>query len=164
MKNLTPVLLATLLISCTSKAIEPISNKPIPRQKAPLTVDAVSPHSGRFNPGGAKVSILGTGFMEGAHAFIGDKACLKTRVKSPSLIRCKLPEQEEPGDYTVTVVNPDGDIAPIELTMEEREQNRKDAIEDGEDYQDSDGLLYYHYIKPIGYRIANLNDKLDQHD
>ena len=157
MKNLTPVLLAMILLtSCTSSAIEPISAQPIPMREAPLQVWSITPSWGPLNHSNYKISIYGLGFKEGAWAFVGDMPCVKVKVKSYRHIRCTVPSQREAGDYSVTVVNPNGDIAPIAYT-EEQLQNL-----DEED-QGSDGLIYFYYVKPLQERIAEQRKKLGEH-
>lgn len=142
MKKLATTLLAlSLFVSCTSGAIEPVGDAPIPKQKVPLSVWYVTPTSARFKNDGMKISIVGQGFEEGAIAMIGNKACLKTKVKSDTLIRCKMP-YNEPGDHPVTVVNPNGQIAPLAYTLEEIE-----ALD--EEDAGTDGLVYFYYVKPI---------------
>lgn len=144
--KIIPFLSLSLFFSCTSKAaIEPITLEPKTWPKAPLQVWSVSPHWGLFKNDGFKISIHGVGFEEGAKAFVGEKPCLSTRVKSHRLIRCKLPEQDAPGDYPVIVINPDGTLAPIPLTQQEIEEL------DEED-QGSDGRVYFYYVKPIQQR------------
>lgn len=155
MKTLTPILLAlVLLASCTSKAaIEPISRGPVDYPKPPLWVWALMPNSGKFNAGN-KITITGIGFQEGAKAFIGDKPCLYTRFISKSALKCKVPDQDEPGDYSVTVMNPDGSISPIQWTQEQRQEHLTDEDEADrcQSWEKCDGLIYYYYIKPISSR------------
>lgn len=140
MKTLTPILLAlVLLVSCTSRAIEPISNYPVKYPMPPLWVCSIYPAWGVYKPGD-KILIQGHGFKKGAQAFVGGKPCLSTRVKSDTRVSCKLPENE-PGDHSVTLVNPDGKVSPIALTAEE-------IAELAEEDQGSDGLIYFYYVKP----------------
>lgn len=146
MKKLIFLLTVPLFFSCTSRAgIPPISNKPIPRAKAPLQVWSVIPGWVRYSYQ-EYVTIDGLGFEEGAEAFIGGFPCAETIFKSYSNIKCYLPRIEEDGKYSVTVRNPDGVVAPLEIPVEERVPY--DADDDyyyGEEIPPpSDGLVYLH--------------------
>lgn len=141
--HLTTLLTATLLfVSCSSRAIEPVGHDPIPRQKAPLQVWGVIPASVRIYDVGRKVTIDGLGFEPGAQVFIGGIPCLSTKVNSNSNIKCRIPQVDEPGRYSVTVVNPDGTTAPLEI-IPPRE------IVDDDEYPAvkwlDDGLIYLKY-------------------
>jgi len=147
MKNsMTILILSLLFLNCTH-AIEPISNVPIPKAKAPLSVLTVSPSWIKWRIK-ESVVIYGLGFEPGAKAFIGERECVNQILKDTTRIWCELPEQDFPGDYSVTVKNPDGTINPIARTSEEMELIRKLNEQDGyEDGVTEDGLLYLYYVK-----------------
>lgn len=150
MKTKLSCLLALLILfaSCNSKAgIPPIDEVPLIRNQGKLQVWSIVPRSARMYQVGTKFSILGLGFKEGAKAFIGRSPCIKTTVHSGSQITCRIPAVEEPGNYSVTVQNPDGQIAPIENIpplewFDEYDQEDDDTLVTWLD----DGLIYLEYV------------------
>jgi hypothetical protein len=132
-------------INCTQAAIEPISNDPVESPKAPLQVWSVIPSWGEYDKEGFVIFINGLGFENGAQAFVGGRACLDTLVVSYKKIVCQIPPQDTHGDYSVTVMNPDGKKAPVEMSTEQKEIQRKVY----EEYEDGDEFVWFYYTKPI---------------
>lgn len=140
MNRILSMIAIPLFIHCTSNAIEPITrNHPKPAP-APLQVQSVVPSWGYAYD---RILINGLGFVQGARVFIGDQECINTNVIDTWIISCHLPAQEEFKDYPVYVINPDGTKRPIALNEEEIK-----VLKEEED-EDSDGLIYFYYVKPF---------------
>ncbi len=58
--------------------------------------------------GGAKITITGSGFQEGAVAYFGSQISKESILESETSLRVVVPMTEESGSVPVTVVNPDG--------------------------------------------------------
>ena len=115
MKKLTTILLAGLLISCTTRAgIPPIGHEPISSVKPPLQLWGISPTSGRPY-GGYRVYVYGLGFEHGYQVYIGDKICAEPSVNDAGTrISCTVPDGEQGQDYLVSVMDSEGISVPFE--------------------------------------------------
>jgi IPT/TIG domain len=163
-KRLLFAFVAAPFFTNCSHAIEPISTAPIPRMKAPLAVWGVIPYWGVYAPH-EFVHVTGLGFEDGAKVFMGEYPCINTFFISDNSLRCEIPDVEETGDYSVTVINPDGTKRPIALTLDEQEAQRRYAIEDGEDPNEvGDGLVYFYYSKTSKSRLKAIKERLKEYE
>lgn len=143
LRKLVGIICLPFLINCTQ--IPPVSRAAVKEKKYPLNVSSITPYSDSYEEG-LTINIYGWGFDEGARAFVGEKECRETEVVDSNLIVCTVCKPDHYGDHSVTVMNPDGVTKPTEISREDIV-----AICDKYDREclNSDGLIYFHFIKPM---------------
>ena len=83
-----------------------------PPPPAELRVDEITPAQG-YGDEQTSVSILGGGFLDGASAKLGGTDLIAVQVTSEGLITATVPKGLTPQEYTLIVVNPNGQTASL---------------------------------------------------
>ncbi|MCP4346651.1 MAG: choice-of-anchor D domain-containing protein [Desulfobacterales bacterium] len=93
----------------------------------PISIADVYPGAGKSDSA-TDITIIGTGFMSGTTAKIGDTDMINTVFSSDTELKATVPPGLDPGTYTVTVINPD--------TAEAAKEECFTIMADPDDYPD----------------------------
>lgn len=109
--GLMALLCAIPLTGCPKKP--PVVEPPVEPKPVELTVYSVRPYEGPTDKA-TSVTISGTGFKEGAKAFIGDNALTDLNLAGADSLKATVPSGIPAGTYNLIVRNTDGKEAVLQ--------------------------------------------------